>query len=304
MQTVSRLIEQFIPEHYQLTLDLKRTERIFSGMVTVNGTLPFGSNKIVVHAKGLAIESVTLDGREANFSAGINDELTITHPDIQVGRHVIVIGYSGTITDAMHGLYSCYYEYDGVKKELLATQFESHHAREVFPCIDEPAAKATFDVTLSTEQGVTVLGNMPIQQQKIEDDRLVTRFDTTPRMSTYLVAWVVGELHRKTALTKRGVEVSIWATPAQSATSLDFALDIATRTIDFFETYFNTPYPLPKSDHVALPDFSSGAMENWGLVTYREIALLADPETVSVSSKHYIATVIAHEPATNGLETW
>src|SRR5690606_2848949 len=81
----------------------------------------------------------------------------------------------------------------------------------------------------------------------------------------------------------------------QPAASLDFALDIATRTIDFFENYFDTPYPLPKSDHVALPDFSSGAMENWGLVTYREIALLDDPTTTSVSSKHYIATVIAHQ---------
>jgi aminopeptidase N len=114
-------------------------------------------------------------------------------------------------------------------------------------------------------------------------------------MSTYLVALVAGEMHRKTATTKRGVEVNIWATPTQAPASLDFALDIATRTIDFFEEYFDTPYPLPKSDHVALPDFSAGAMENWGLVTYREIALLADPATTSVSSKHYIATVIAHE---------
>ncbi|HEX6416706.1 MAG TPA: M1 family aminopeptidase, partial [Candidatus Saccharimonadales bacterium] len=183
----------------------------------------------------------------------------------------------------------------GTKKELLATQFESHHAREVFPCIDEPEAKATFDVTLTTEDGITVLGNMPIKQQSVESGQLVTTFDTTPRMSTYLLAWVTGELHRKTATTKSGVEVNIWATPAQSPESLDFALDIATRTIDFFDDYFKTPYPLPKSDHVALPDFSSGAMENWGLVTYREVALLADPKSTSVSSKHYIATVIAHE---------
>jgi aminopeptidase N len=114
-------------------------------------------------------------------------------------------------------------------------------------------------------------------------------------MSTYLLAWTTGELHRKTATTKSGVEVNIWATPAQPAKSLNFALDIATRTIDFFDEYFDTPYPLPKSDHVALPDFSSGAMENWGLITYREIALLADPATTSIASKHYIATVIAHE---------
>jgi len=295
MQTVSRLIEQFTPEHYQLSLDLQRLERTFSGTVTINGTATTDSGKITVHAKDLAIESVTLDGKEAQFTLGENDELTVQHADLHQGRHIIVFAFSGTITDTMHGLYPCYFEHEGTKKELLATQFESHHAREVFPCIDEPEAKATFDVILTTEQGITVLGNMPVKQQKVENERLVTVFGTTPRMSTYLVAWVAGELHRKTATTKRGVEVNVWATPAQSPESLDFALDIAHRTIDFFEEYFDTPYPLPKSDHVALPDFSSGAMENWGLITYREIALLADPATAGVSSRHYIATVIAHE---------
>jgi aminopeptidase N len=295
MRTVSRLIEQFVPEHYQLSLDLQRSERIFSGTLAMNGSSVSNSGSITVHAKDLTIESVTVDGKEADFSNGENDELTILHPDITAGRHIVVIGFTGKITDAMHGLYPCYYEHDGVKKELLATQFESHHAREAFPCIDEPEAKATFDVVLTTEQDVTVLGNMPVLKQRAEGERLVTTFGTTPRMSTYLLAWVTGELHRKTATTKRGVEVNVWATPAQTPASLDFALDIATRTIDFFEEYFDTPYPLPKSDHIALPDFSSGAMENWGLVTYREIALLADPATTSVSSKHYIATVIAHE---------
>jgi len=295
MQTVSRLIEQFTPEHYQLTLDMQRTQRTFSGIVTMNGMSPQNADKITVHAKDLTITSITLDGKEADFTAGENDELTIIHPDIHAGRHIVVIAFSGTITDAMHGLYPCYYMHDGVKKELIATQFESHHAREVFPCIDEPQAKATFDVTLSTEDDITVLGNMPVKQQKLEEGVLVTTFEITPRMSTYLLAWTTGELHRKTAVTKGGVEVNIWATPAQAPESLDFALDIATRTIDFFNDYFGTPYPLPKSDHVALPDFSSGAMENWGLITYREIALLADPKTVSVSSKHYIATVITHE---------
>lgn len=295
MYTVSQLLDQFIPEHYDLSLTLEREARRFNGTVTVHGVSLAGSQHIVLHSKDLAIESVTLDGKNADFASSDNDELFITQPDLQEGKHVLVIGFSGHITDAMHGLYPCYYEHDGIKKELLATQFESHHAREVFPCIDEPAAKATFDVTLTTEKNITVLGNMPIVSQKVDDELLITTFDRTPRMSTYLLAWTTGDLHRKTATTKSGVEVNIWATPAQPAESLDFALDIATRTIEFFDEYFDTPYPLPKSDHVALPDFSSGAMENWGLITYREIALLADPATTSIASKHYIATVIAHE---------
>jgi aminopeptidase N len=295
MQTVSRLIDQFIPDLYNLSLTLDRANRSFSGTATIFGEKVGDDNTIRVHAKDLTIKSVTFDGKAATWESDMNDELVISHPDITPSSHLIVIGYSGTITDAMHGLYPCYYQHDGVKKELLATQFESHHAREVFPCIDEPEAKAEFDVTLTTEQDITVLGNQPVHSQRVENDLLVTEFERTPRMSTYLLAWVTGELHKKTAETKSGVEVNIWATPAQPAESLDFALDIATRTIDFFDEYFDTPYPLPKSDHVALPDFSSGAMENWGLITYRETTLLANPATTSISGKQYIATVIAHE---------
>jgi len=293
MQTVLRLITTFAPTNYDLSLVLEREQRTFSGTVVIDGLA--SANEITLHSKDLTIGSATVDGKNATFTHGDNDQLTITHDDITPGKHTVVIGFSGTITDAMHGLYPCYYEHDGVKKELLATQFESHHAREVFPCVDEPEAKATYDVTLTTETGITALSNMPVEWQREEDGKQVTHFATTPRMSTYLLAWVTGELHRKTATSKSGVEVNIWATPAQTADSLDFSLDIATRTIDFFDDYFGVAYPLPKSDHVALPDFSSGAMENWGLITYREIALLADPKTTGISSKRYIATVIAHE---------
>jgi len=296
MQTVARLIKTFVPEHYQLSVTLDRINRTFAGVVTINGASTISAKNIVLHAKDLVIQSVTFDGKQADFTLNNdNQELTITHPDICDGSHVVVVGFSGEITDGMHGLYPCYYEHEGVQKELLATQFESHHAREVFPCIDEPEAKATFDVTLTTEQGVVVLGNMPIKDQRVESDLLITAFDTTPRMSSYLLAWVVGELQRKTAKTKSGVEVNIYATPAQAPESLDFALDIATRGIEFFDEYFEVPYPLPKSDHVALPDFSSGAMENWGLVTYREIALLTDPKTGSLMTRQQAALTITHE---------
>lgn len=279
-----------------MSLTLSRVERTFHGTVTIHGSLLPDTDTITLHSKELTIESVTLDGKEAEFTTNDSDELHITHPDLAPGKHIVVVAFHGIISDAMHGMYPCYFEHDGVKKELLATQFESHHAREVFPCIDEPEAKATFDVTLTTETNTTVLGNMPIKNQSIQNDLLVTSFATTPRMSTYLLAWVVGELHKKTAHTNKGIEVNVWATPTQSPDSLDFALDIAVRSIEFYENYFDTPYPLPKSDHVALPDFSSGAMENWGLVTYREIALLADSST-SIGSRQYIATVIAHELA-------
>lgn len=295
MQIVNRLIRQFIPDSYQLSITIDRTKRLFSGVVTIKGVALEGHDSLRLHSKDLQIDSVTFDGKAAQFHHEDNDELVITHPDLTVGAHNLVIAYTGQITDSMHGMYPCYYDNDGAKEELIVTQFESHHAREVFPCIDEPEAKATFDLILTTEAGITVLSNMPAIHQVLDGDMLVTTFATTPRMSTYLLAWVTGKLHSVSTRTKSGVDVSIWATFAQPAASLTFALDIAARTIDFFDEYFQTPYPLSKADHVALPDFSSGAMENWGLITYREIALLAEPGASSVSTQHYIASVIAHE---------
>ena len=294
MTKVPRLLDTFTPNHYNLTLDLTRAkEKEFSGTVIISGEST--SESISLHSKGLTIQSATIDNQPANISFGEFDELKLSQPNLENGNHTIHINFSGTITDAMHGLYPCYFTHDGVKKQLFATQFESHHAREVFPCVDEPAAKAEYDLTLVTRTGITVLGNMPVKFQKENGDSLTTTFEKTPRMSSYLLAFVIGELHKKTARTKSGVEVNIWATPAQNENTLDFALDIATRSIDFYDEYFGVKYPLPKSDHVALPDFSSGAMENWGLITYRESCLLADPELTPESSRRFIATVIAHE---------
>ena len=294
MTKVPRLLDTFTPNHYNLTLDLTRAEeKEFSGTVIISGDST--SESISLHSKGLTIQSATIDNQPVDVSFGEFDELKLSQPNLENGKHTICINFSGTITDAMHGLYPCYFTHNGVKKQLFATQLESHHAREVFPCVDEPAAKAEYDLTLVTRIGITVLGNMPVKSEEENGDSLTTTFEKTPLMSSYLLAFVIGELHKKSAHTKSGVEVNVWATPAQNENTLDFALDIATRSIDFYDEYFGVKYPLPKSDHVALPDFSSGAMENWGLITYRESCLLADPELTPESSRRFIATVIAHE---------
>ena len=286
---MNRLFSQFIPEHYTIQWNLSRARdkrritgtTIIVGQQVVDGT-------IRLHAKDLSISRVLVNQQEISEFFAKNDELIIPHPG--ANQVTIAIEFSLRLTDAMHGIYPCYFKVDGKQRELYATQFESHHAREAFPCIDEPEAKATFDISLVSDQPV-LLSNMPVVSQQSG----VTTFATTPRMSTYLVAFAAGDLQRATTRTASGVEVNVYATMAQPAASLSWALDHAARTIDFFNEYFGVPYPLPKSDHIALPDFSSGAMENWGLITYREIALLADPATTSISSKQYIATVIAHE---------
>ncbi len=294
---MKRLYEQFIPDHYDVKWDLRhapKPKRTIKGSVQIKGT-QIDPDAIRMHAKDLVIDSVYVDGDEILELYTANDELVIPHKT--PGEVHISIEFSLHLTDAMHGIYPCYYEVDGKKQELYATQFESHHAREAFPCIDEPEAKATFSVTLVTDRTspIITLSNMPVYHRRHDDDVAVTTFETTPRMSSYLVAFATGDLQRATSKTKGGVEVNVYATKAHSAESLTWALERATETIDFYDDYFGVPYPLPKSDHIALPDFSAGAMENWGLVTYREVALLADPQTATIEGKEYIAEVIAHE---------
>lgn len=290
---VTRLYQYFQPSHYDIVWDLTQAaERTITGTATITGThIP--ADVLRLHAKDLTIAAVSInDTPQQSFSID-RDELVVKAK--VKGEIHVSIDFNLRLTDAMHGIYPCYYNVENNPFEIYATQFESHHAREAFPCVDEPEAKATYDVSLRTNAGLHVLGNMPVKTSEITDEIQTTSFATTPRMSSYLVAFVVGDLQRATATTKGGVEVNVYATKAQPAASLTWALEHATRTIDFFDDYFGVPYPLPKSDHVALPDFSSGAMENWGLVTYREIALLADPATVSIGGKKYVAEVVAHE---------
>lgn len=293
MQSVTRLITKFIPESYNLSLVIEREARTFHGTLTMRGVSVDG--EIIVHARDLTIESGLIDGKKATWCGGENDEIIFTRDGLSAGTHTLVIGYHGTITDTLHGLYPCKFEQDGVKKELIATQCESHYAREIFPCIDEPEAKATFDITVTTEQNVTVLGNMPVRSSEVENNHLVTTFETTPRMSTYLFALVAGELQSISRTTKDGIKTSIWSTPAHPKEQLEYALQSAIESLEFFNEYFGVPYPLPKADHVALPDFDAGAMENWGLITYRESALIVDKNDSSLPSRQYVSSVIAHE---------
>ena len=264
----------------------------------VEGKLASKSSEITLHSKQLLITAAHVNGEEVIVSEGKNDELLLSkNSPFNEGDYTLELEFSGKITDSMHGVYPCYFNHDGEDKELLATQFESHYAREVFPCIDEPEAKATFDLTLETETGVTVLGNMPVVKQNKKDGQLITTFRRSPRMSTYLLAFAVGEVHSVEAKTNTGVDVRIFAAPTQTKASLQFALETAVRTIEFFDDYFGIPYPLPKADHIALPDMGGGgsaAMENWGLITYREDYLIAD-DSVGISTKQRIARVIVHE---------
>lgn len=295
MKTVEHFIEKFVPENYNIFLDINRTEKSFSGNVAITGEAL--DNVISFHQKDLTIASVLLDNQKLDFKVDNQQEsLSIDLPE--TGTITLVIEFSGKITDNMTGIYPSYYTVDGMKKEVISTQFESHFAREAFPCVDEPEAKATFDLSIKFDQAADeiVLSNMPEVDAERRKETGLWTFDTTPRMSSYLLAFALGDLQGKTASSKNGTEVGVFSTKAHNPKTLDFALDIAVRVIDFYEDYFGVRYPIPLSYHVALPDFSAGAMENWGLVTYREVYLLVD-ENSTVKSRQNVALVVAHELA-------
>lgn len=288
----TRLFEQFKPSSYNLKLELDKQKLNFKGQVDIVGVPKASTKKIKLHAKNLTIKQASLNNEVAEISLGDNDELVLASKEAVAGQTTIRLIFSGKITKPMHGLYPCYAKNGDI---ILATQFESHHAREVFPCIDEPEAKAVFDLELTTDKNEVVLGNMPVNNQTETNNKLITSFSRSPVMSTYLLAFVVGPLHSVSTKTKNGTEVNIWASKDHSTASLEFALGVASRATDFFNDYFSTPYPLPKCDHVALPDFSSGAMENWGLITYREVCLVVEPNTTSAQVQEFAGTVICHE---------
>jgi puromycin-sensitive aminopeptidase len=305
---VKRLYSDFIPSHYVLDLVPDRDAMHFEGSVVIFGEKKGRpSQRLTFHQKDLQITeaSVISLGKKGpkeivvdriNTHKGFDEVRLHTKEMLYAGQYKVHLKFTGTITQPMNGIYPCYFDIKGVKKMLIATQFESHHAREVFPCIDEPEAKATFDLSLTTPKGEAVLANTPIKSQEPNGKLVYTVFETTPKMSTYLLAFVYGELDYKEAKTKDGTLVRTYATP-DKAQFTDFALDVAVQCLDFYNDYFGQPYPLEKCDLIALPDFAAGAMENWGCITFREQCMLVDPANTSVGTKQYVAMVVAHELA-------
>ena len=287
MGKIRRLLDYFAPQHYQLQLNIEPEQSRFSGQVTVTGETV--GKQARLHSKDLDILSVKTERNDSPDWRLSEDELIIDDT-----ANEITVQFQGRLSDtAMNGLYLCKYRQDGHTCRLFATQFESHYARKCFPCVDEPSAKATFDlsITVNSPDVQTVLSNMPGEQVN-----RTWRFQTTPKMSTYLLAFVGGNFVSKSDRTKRGVKVNVYATPAQPTGLLDYALDTAVKSVEFYEDYFGIDYPLPKLDNVALPDFSAGAMENWGLITYRESAMLADNNS-AVDTRESVAITITHEIA-------
>ncbi|XP_043289378.1 puromycin-sensitive aminopeptidase isoform X2 [Venturia canescens] len=302
-----RLPTDVVPYHYEISLTPDLKNFIFEGSEDIHIDVKTSTDTIVINSLEIDIKCVTFksseDGKElpANkITFSVNEEtVTLVFPEkLPVGRvGRLSLDFVGKIDDKMKGFYrSKYTEADGDVRYAGVTQFEATDARRCFPCWDEPAHKATFDITLKVTSGLVALSNMPVESTKKTDNHEILKFQRTPIMSTYLVAVVVGEFDYVEDKTSDGVLVRVY-TPKTKEEQGRFALETAIKVLPYYNEYFGLSYPLPKMDLIAIADFSAGAMENWGLVTYRETCLLVDPENTSAVQKQWIALVVAHELA-------
>ena len=254
---------------------------------------------IKLNSKGLAIKSIVVKtGRQeqpGDFSLDENkEELTIKVREAVIGDAELMIEFSGTCSDRLEGFYRSRYTANGKDHYILTSQFEAPSARAAFPCFDEPEFKATYDLTFIIDKSFDAISNMPVKsEKKFDAKRKQVTFQTTPLMSSYLLYLGVGKYDYLEDSNGR-VKLRIVTTPGKKKYA-QMALQFARKILDAEEQYFGIKFPLPKLDLIAIPDFSAGAMENWGAITFRETALLGDEKLTSVVVKMRIIEVIAHE---------
>jgi len=221
--------------------------------------------------------------------------MNISLPGEMEGKIVLKITYLGEINDRMVGFYRSRYRTEGKEKFCAVTQFEESDARRAFPCLDHPAKKATFDVEMVIDDGLIAISNGPVTGEKrLGNNRKLVTFGQTPKMSTYLVFFGVGEFE---FIEDKG-EILIRAGTMPGMTKQAyFGLKFGRKALEFCEDYYGLKYPLPKLDLIAIPDFAAGAMENWGAITFRENLLLHHANITSKAGQQRICEVIAHEIA-------
>src|SRR6184192_3462507 len=270
---------------YDVFLDVDFDALRFSGKVRIDIS---STGNISLDAVDLEVASVKTNDRNVPFKQHGNVV------DIQTGRFsgTLEVDYRGKVSESLTGFYKAPYG----DKYVLTTHFEARHARRLLPCIDHPAYKADFKLTVRTRNDLSVISNMPVETEKKEGNKKTVTFQKTPKMSTYLLYLGIGRFeedknrHNKTELYTASV------VKPEGKIKTGLAFEAAQKSLEFYEKYFGIPYDLPKLHLIAVPEFAYGAMENWGAITFREILLHADKDT-STSTKKSIAEVIAHEIA-------
>jgi aminopeptidase N len=282
------------PEHYSLSLTPDLKAATFAGEETIDLTLDEASTAVTLNAVEIQFVSVTSGSQTATVSLdATKEQATLTFPQaLPAGKNTLTIRYTGILNDKLRGFYLSKTK----ARNYAVTQFESTDARRAFPSFDEPALKATYDIALTVDAGDTVISNTnQIADEPAGAGKHTLKFARTPKMSTYLVAFLVGDFKCSTGKAD-GVPIRACSTP-DKVQYTKFAVESAEYVLHYYDNYFGIKYPMPKLDMIALPDFEAGAMENFGCITYRETDLLVDSKTGSINSKKEVASVVAHEMA-------
>lgn len=292
--------------NYDLTLEPNFETFKFDGTVVIDLDVKDTSNTVSVNVLEIDIHSAQLiyDGSKYPAAKTEHDEETQTtkftfDKEMTAGSKAqIDINFTGTLNENMAGFYKSTYkdEKTGETKYIATTQMEPADCRKAFPSFDEPGLKATFDVTLIADKHLTCLSNMDVKSEKeLDSGKKAVSFNRTPVMSTYLIAFIVGEFNYVESNLFR-IPVRVYTTPGLESQG-QFSADLGAKCLKFFEDTFDIPFPLPKMDQVAIHDFAAGAMENWGLVTYRVVDLLFDEKKSGLATKQRVAEVVQHELA-------
>ncbi|KAK3538610.1 hypothetical protein QTP86_007678 [Hemibagrus guttatus] len=304
----TRLPQTVSPFHYTLLIHPNLTSFDFSGSVKIRVDVLEDTHTVVLHSKELNISRAGVRGLAEGQSQALKvleypayQQIALVSEDMVLRKgsvYVIELEFAAKLSESYHGFYkSTYRTRDGEERVLASTQFEPTSARAAFPCFDEPAFKAKFTIQIRRESRHITISNMPkLRTLPLAGGLFEDQFDETVKMSTYLVAFIVSDFLSISKHSQHGVQISVYTVP-EKIQQAEFALDAAVKLLDFYDDYFDIPYTLPKQDLAAIPDFQSGAMENWGLTTYRDSALLFDPHKSSASDKLGITMIIAHELA-------
>jgi aminopeptidase N len=294
-----RLSTTVVPTHYSLKLTPDLKSATFSGVETIDVNIQQPVSFITLNAAEIQFQSVTIAPNGPQQTAVValdpdKQQATFTFPNpIPAGSATLLIHYTGLLNDELRGFYLSKTD----RRNYAVSQFEPTDARRAFPSFDEPAFKAAFDISLVVDSGDTAISNGPIVSDTPGpgQSKHTLVFATTPKMSTYLVAFLVGDF-QCTAGEQDGVSIRVCATPDKVGLT-SYALEVAKFSLHFYDDYFGIHFPLKKLDLIGIPDFEAGAMENFGAITYRETALLVDPKTAPISSQQNVAIDIAHEMA-------
>lgn len=298
------LPNHILPSHYDIFLSPDLDNFVFEGEESISIEVKKPESLVLLHCAEIEVlEALVLVGKRLISSKKISyskksETVSITFSSvIPKGKAKIKLKFAGILNDKMRGFYRSRYEHEGKTYHMGVTQFESTDARRAFPCFDEPAKKATFDVSLRVPFDRTVISNT-LEEEVVEHEGgyKVVKFERSPKMSSYLLAFIIGHFEYVEKTTKEGVKVRVYVTPGKKHQA-KFALEVAVKVMSFYHNYFGIAYPLPTMDLIAIPDFANGAMENWGAVTYRESALLFDEDHSSLHTKQWVAIIIAHELA-------